>query len=33
MLPIVEYSHVDLYRKELDVLTDVTFRVDAGELV
>lgn len=33
MLPIVEYSHVDLFRKELDVLSDVTFQVNAGELV
>ncbi len=33
MLPIVDYSHVDLFRKELDVLTDVTFSVNAGEFV
>lgn len=33
MLPIVDYRHVDLFRKELDVLTDVTFKVDAGEFV
>lgn len=33
MLPIVEYNHVDLYRKELDVLTDVSFKINAGELV
>ncbi len=33
MLPVIEYSHVDLFRKEFDVLTDVTFKVMPGEFV
>lgn len=33
MLPVIEYSHVDIFRKEFDVLTDVTFKVMPGEFV